>query len=189
MARWESNARERLQLAALELFTQQGYENTTAAQIAERAGLAKSSFFRHFTDKREVLFDRQNKLGQLLEAAITAAPAQAGPFEAVGAALQAASAVFTPERLTWSRQRQAVIDATSELRERELLKAAANAATMTDALRRRGVAEQTAALAAAIGNLAFHHAFVRWIDPAEERDFAAVARQELDGLRAASAAL
>ncbi|MEU5235044.1 helix-turn-helix domain-containing protein, partial [Streptomyces anulatus] len=89
MGRWEPDARERLVRAALDLFSEQGYENTAVAQIAERAGLTKSTFFRHFRDKREVLFGGQDVLAELMTGAISGAPEEAGPLEAVEAALEA----------------------------------------------------------------------------------------------------
>src|ERR1039458_8546224 len=73
MARWEPNARERLVRAALDLFTEQGYDATTVNEIADRAGLTKTTFFRHFPDKREVLFAGQDVHARLLADAITAA--------------------------------------------------------------------------------------------------------------------
>jgi AcrR family transcriptional regulator len=189
MGRWEPNARERLARSALELFLERGYESTTAAEIAERAGLAKSTFFRHFADKREVLFGGQDALNHLFGDAITGAPGSATPIDAVGAALDAAATIFSPERRTWVQQRQAVIAGNSDLRERELLKGAALTAVMADALRKRGVTDPAASLAAELGSLAFRNAHARWTDPAIQRDFADIARQELDGLRAATAAL
>src|SRR6202044_890054 len=98
MARWEPGARERMVLAAVDLFTEQGYDATTVAQIAQRAGVTRSTFFRHFPDKREVLAAGQDALCQLLAAGIADAPSSATPLEAVGAGLEAASQAFTPER-------------------------------------------------------------------------------------------
>jgi AcrR family transcriptional regulator len=188
MVRWEPNGRERLAGAALELFHEQGYENTTVAEIAERAGLTKSTFFRHFTDKREVLFGR-DELSHLLTDAITGAPDSATPIDAVGAALDAAASTFSPQRRAWVRQRQTVIDGNSELRERELLKRATIADATADALRQRGVRDPTASLVAELGGLALRHALARWLDPANEQDYADIAHEELAALRAATAAL
>src|SRR5271169_4083686 len=98
MSRWEPDARERLVRAALDLFAEQGYDDTTVVQIAERAGLTKSTFFRHFPDKREVLAAGQDTLCQLLSDGIGDAPSSATPLEAVGAGLEAAAQAFTPER-------------------------------------------------------------------------------------------
>src|SRR5208282_539426 len=107
MARWEPDARQRLVRAALDLFTEQGYDNTTVTQIAERAGLTKSTFFRHFPDKREVLAAGQDTLCQLFEEGIASAPASATPLAAVAAALDAATEAFTPERQELGRKMQA----------------------------------------------------------------------------------
>lgn len=187
MGRWEPNARERLQLSALALFLQKGYESTTAAEIAERAGLGKSTFFRHFADKREVLFSGQDELNAAFADAIAAAPAEAAPAEVLVAALTAADAIFDADRLDWARKRQTVIDSSTELIERELLKSATLAGLITDALRKRGVPDPAAAVAAELGNLAFRNAFLRWIGPGDQRAFRALAREEFAAVCAAAA--
>jgi AcrR family transcriptional regulator len=189
MARWEPNARERLRESALELFVQQGYECTTVAQIAERAGLTKSTFFRHFADKQEVLFWGQDELVGVVVEAIGAAPGAATAIDVVRAALEAAAGAFGQRRRASVQQRQTVIETNSGLRERELLKSTLLATAMADALRARGVPGPAASLAAELGNLALRNTFRRWLDPENQRDFAELAHQELDGLRAASTAL
>jgi AcrR family transcriptional regulator len=189
MTRWEPDARQRLVRAALDLFTEQGYDNTTVAQIAERAGLTKSTFFRHFPDKREVLVAGQDTLCRLFEEAIAAAPGPATPLEAVTAALDAAAAAFTPERRELGPRLQAVIAASSELQERDALKHAGLAAAMAGALQKRGVPDLTASLAAELGVLAFKRAFARWTEPANQQELGELARQSLRELQAASAAL
>src|ERR1700742_4560731 len=109
MARWQPNASERLAVAALDLFAERGYEDTTVIHIAEGAGLTKSTFFRHFADKREVLFGGDTMTG-LLAGGIAAAPVTATPLEAVAHALDAAGReAFTPERREFSARRQAGI--------------------------------------------------------------------------------
>ncbi|GAB1516571.1 TetR/AcrR family transcriptional regulator [Actinophytocola sp. KF-1] len=190
MARWEPNAQERLTLAALELFVDQGYDTTTVAEITERAGLTKRTFFRHFADKREVLFAGQDILLNLVTEAIAKAPAAARPLEAVQAALEAAGeAAFGEERREFARQRQSVVEANDSLRERELLKGAKLTAAMAEALRARGVADLAARLAAEVGNLAFVTAFGRWVAPASRKDFGSLAREALEDLRKATTAL
>jgi AcrR family transcriptional regulator len=189
MARWEPDARERLVRAALDLFTEQGYDNTTVAEIAERAGLTKSTFFRHFPDKREVLVAGQDTLCRLLVDAIAAAPATATPMEAVAAALDAAAQAFTPGRRDLGPKMQAVIAASSELQERDALKRVGLATAMTEALRKHGVPDPTASLAAELGLLALKIATARWADPANQQGLADLARQSLHELQAASAAL
>src|SRR5438270_5209803 len=96
MARWEPGARERLVLAAVDLFTEQGYDATTVAQIAERAGVTRSTFFRYFPDKRELLVAGQQALSRLLTEGIAAAPERATPLEALAAGLERASSAMGP---------------------------------------------------------------------------------------------
>jgi AcrR family transcriptional regulator len=189
MPRWEPNATDRLVRAALDLFIEQGYDNTTVAQIAERAGLTKSTFFRHVRDKREVLFITQDSNASLLAETIVAAPASATPLEAVGAALEAVGNALPPQAREQGPERMAVIATNHELGEREALKNARFAASMTDALRARGVPDPIASLAAEIGVLAFKHAYARWANPTIERSFSELLTRALEELKDASAAL
>lgn len=189
MARWEPDARERLVRAALDLFTEQGYEDTSVIEIAERAGLTKSTFFRYFPDKREVLFVGQDALRRLLADGIAAAPNSATPLEAVATALAAAAVAFGPERRAFAAQRRLVITASAELQEREELKRAGFASAMREALEQRGVSTPAASVAAELGVLAFRTAFARWTESDEQHGFAELARRSLDELRVASASL
>jgi AcrR family transcriptional regulator len=164
MARWEPNAAGRLREAALELFEERGFEQTTVAEIAARAGLTERTFFRHFADKREVLFRGSEGLRDALVAAVDQAPATASALEAVSTALEAAGAMFAPE---FARRRRAVILATPELQERELMKLASLTDALADALRRRGVSDSAARLAGETGMAVFRITFERWAtDPA-----------------------
>ena len=162
VGRWEPNARGRLAQAAMALYAEQGFEQTTVAEIAARAGLTERTFFRHFADKREVLFYGMGMAQDLLARAVADAPASATPMEAVGAALQALGAVLeeNPER---ARLRDAIVSANADLRERELIKLAAFASVVAGALRDRGVPEPAASLAAETGIAVFKVAFARWI--------------------------
>jgi AcrR family transcriptional regulator len=189
MGRWEPNARERLERAALALFTEHGYEATTVAQIADRAGLTKSTFFRHFADKREVLFGGQDLLSGLFADAIRAAPPAASTADCLDAALQAAAAAFTPDRHDLAPQRQAVIAAHSELQERQLLKRARLASAMAEALCARGADDTTARLAAQVGVLAFSTAYARWAAPENQQPFTEIAHAALRDLRARATVL
>lgn len=182
MSRWQPNARGRLEQAALELYRERGFDQTTVTEIAERAGLTERTFFRYFADKREVLFWGQDRLCELYVNTIEAAPEAAAPLDAVAAALEAAAPVFR-ERHALARQRQIVIDATPGLQERELLKRAALASAMADALRRRGVPDPAASLAAEVGVIAFKTAFARWVSAPDEHDLAQLIRESLDQLR------
>ena len=186
MARWEPNAAQRLALAALDLFAERGYENTTVIDIAQRAGLTKSTFFRHFQDKREVLFGGGTMAG-LVADAIAAAPATATPLEAVAHALDTLGReVFTPDRRDFAARRRAVIAANPELREREALKGLDLIASMAGALRRRGAPELTASVAAELGALAWQIAYESWTGTAGGDDFSRRARRALEEVRAAT---
>jgi AcrR family transcriptional regulator len=189
MARWEPNARERLERAALGLFTERGYDATTVAAIADRADLTKSTFFRHFADKREVLFGGQDMLAQLFSDAIAAAPPSASIAGCLAAALESAAVAFTPDRHDLAPRRRAVIAANSELQERELLKRARLGSVIAGALRARGADDITATLAAQIGVLAFSTAYARWAEPGNERPYTEIADETLRDLHARATAL
>lgn len=186
MARWEPNARERLERAALALFTEHGFDATTVAEIADRAGLTKSTFFRHFADKREVLFAGAGALQELLVSTVAAAPDSAAPIDAVAAAIEAAGALLE-ERRDGARQRQAVIAANAELQERELIKLASLGAALAGALRRRGVSDPAASLTAEAGIAVFRIAVERWHDETNEQSLPQLVRDSLDQLKAVTA--
>ena len=186
MGRWEPNARGRLEQAALELYVERGFEQTTVAEIAQRAGLTERTFFRHFADKREVLFQGAASLQELLVNAVAGTPASSAPIDAIAAALEAAGAVLG-ERRESARQRQTVIAANAELRERELIKLASLATALAGALRARGVRDPTAGLAAEAGIAVFKIAFERWVDESNQHDLPLLMRESLDELRAVTA--
>jgi AcrR family transcriptional regulator len=189
MPRWEPNARERLLNAALDLFAEQGYDSTTVTQIADRAGLTKTTFFRHFPDKREVLFAGQETQSRLLAEGAVAAPDSATPLETVAVALDALAGSFTAERREYAPLLVAVIASNPELQERATFKRAALAAALAGALGKRGVPDLTASLAADLGVRALDRAFDRWIDPSSQQPFTDLAREELQALRTAALAL
>ena len=182
MGRWEPDARGRLAKAAMALYAEQGFEQTTVAEIAARAGLTERTFFRHFADKREVLFYGTDRLRDLLARAVADAPASATPMDAVGAALEAAGAMFqeNPERV---RLRDAIVSANAELRERELIKLATLASVMAGALRDRGIPEPAASLAAEAGVAVFKVAFARWVGEPGQPDLPGIFRESMAELR------
>jgi AcrR family transcriptional regulator len=177
MTRWEPGATERLQAAALQLFATQGFEQTTTAEIAGSVGLTERTFFRHFSDKREVLFLGQDQLVRVFLEGIEAAPAGAGPLQVVAAAVQSAAVFFADERRSHSRTRQTVIEQNPALQEREQHKLGALGEVVGQALRDRGVAEPAATLAAESGITVFGVAFAQWIAEGEERSFATIAAE------------
>jgi AcrR family transcriptional regulator len=182
MGRWKPDARGRLAKAAMELYAEQGFEQTTVAEIAARAGLTERTFFRHYTDKREVLFYGTEMMQHLLVEAVAAASASATAMDAVGAAFQAAGAMLqeNPERV---RLRDSIVSANAELRERELIKLAALATAVAGALRDRGVPEPAASLAAETGVAVFKVAFARWVSEACQLDLPATLRQSMAQLK------
>jgi AcrR family transcriptional regulator len=170
MARWQPDARGRLLIAASELYVERGFEQTTVADIAERAGLTERTFFRHFADKREVLFGGQDVFRANFVGAVASAAPEVAPFDAVAHAVRTMAAEMHPRR-SFTLERQKAITATPALQEREQLKMSAVTEGIAGALRDRGVTEPAASLAAQSGIAVFHVAFVRWADPANDRTF------------------
>ena len=164
------------------LYAERGYDRTTVAEIADRAGVTARTFFRHFADKREVLFAGSEELERHMVEALIAAPESATPMEAVAAAVLSSADFFDAPRRDYSSRRQAVITATPELRERELIKMASLTAAFADALRARGVGDDVAALAAETGVAVFRVAFERWIAGPDGVGLADVIRSTLTTL-------
>ncbi|MEV0279747.1 helix-turn-helix domain-containing protein [Streptomyces sp. NPDC050610] len=191
MARWQPGATQRLVVAAVDLFTEQGYDATTVTQIAERAGVTKSTFFRHFSDKRELLVAGQETLSRLLADGITEAPASASPLQAVAAGLERASSAMGPTNRELGPRLEAAVAASTELQERDALKSVGLAAAMTAALTARGVPDPTAHLAGELGVLAFKRGYARWSesDRDDTEGLAPHALAALEDLRAATASL
>ncbi|BBY26863.1 TetR family transcriptional regulator [Mycolicibacterium sediminis] len=175
VVRWVPGTPERLQDAALELFAARGYEQTTATEIAAAVGLTERTFFRHFSDKREVLFHGQQTLTDAFLAGLDDAPPDAAPIEFAVSALRSSSAFFDDARRSHSRLRQSVIDDNPALREREALKLVGLGRALGDALRDRGVDGMAAEVAAQIAVMAFGIAFAQWIADGEERSFEDIA--------------
>ena len=186
MGRWEPDARGRLEQAALELYSEHGFEQTTVAEIAKRAGLTERTFFRHFSDKREVLFWGASTLQERFVSAVSACPPSVAPLDAVGAALEA-GAEMIQQRREHSLRRQEAINANTELQERELIKLATLATAVADALRQRGIKEPAASLTAEAGIAVFKVAFERWIQPTNKRTFVHLVRNSLQELKVVAA--
>ena len=187
MGRWEPDARGRLEQAALELFRERGFEQTTTAEIAKRAGLTERTFFRHFADKREVLFGGAARFQERVVGSVAAAPAGVPPIDAVAAGLDAVAGHLQDLR-THSIARYAVITATPELQERELIKLASLASAVAETLRTRGVPEPAASLSAEAGIAAFKVAYERWVEGGQEQELGDLIRDSLRALNAVTAA-
>ena len=177
MGRWEPDAGGRLRAAALELYLERGFEQTTVADIAERAGVTARTFFRYFTDKREVLFAGGDELQAHVVRALEAVPVTTGPLRAAVRALEATADLLTDRE--FSRRRQVVIAANAELRERELIKLAAWSAALAEGLRKRKVAEPAASLAAETAVAVFRVAFERWVADGERAALDELVRDSL----------
>ncbi|PZE34693.1 TetR/AcrR family transcriptional regulator [Curtobacterium sp. MCPF17_031] len=185
MARWQPGTRERLQATALQLFLDHGFETTTVADIARAAAVTERTFFRHFADKREVLFAGQDDFLQMFVGPIQEASADTPLLELVARALAGAGAFFPEDRREWSRTRQRVIDAEPALGERELAKLSGLGTRLAELLRDRGVPEPAATLVAQSGVTVFHLAFAQWISPDETRTMPDLATERLEALASA----
>lgn len=186
MTRWEPDARGRLMKAALELYVERGYEQTTVAEIAKLAGLTERTFFRYFTDKREVLFWGAAGLQELLVSTIANSPTSEAPILSISRAIGAAGAEFQARRES-AMLRQSVIAANTELQERELIKFASLASAMAGVLRQRGVEELGASLAAEAGITVLKVAFERWIKETNPQDLPTLMHALFDELKAVTA--
>lgn len=187
MSRWKPDAEGRLIKAAITLFDEQGYDETTVAGIAEAVGLTKRTFFRYFSDKREVLFNGSHELMDRWIDGIDAAPPDAGAMAAVNAGLDEVAAMFA-DRHTFARMRSRIIAANPELQERELIKLQSLASAIEAALVHRGVAANAAILASQAGVTVFHVAFARWVDQDDPAAFRRLMDESLEELRSVIAA-
>ncbi len=186
MVRWQPDSRGRLERAAMELYRERGFEQTTVAEIAERAGLTERTFFRYFADKREVLFNGAGQLQELIVNAVLDAPASLAAIDAVAVGLEAAGELFQGRR-ELALQRQSIIAANAELQERELIKLASLGAAIADALRRRGLGDRAADLTSEAGIAVFKITFERWVDEDNQLDFGQLIQESLVELKAVTA--
>jgi AcrR family transcriptional regulator len=187
MTRWKPDAEGRLMQAAITLFQEQGYEETTVAQIAEAAGLTKRTFFRYFSDKREVLFNGTEELEIRWLKGMASVPAQTSPLATVMAGLDPVAEMFI-ELQPYARLRSGIIDANPELQERELIKLQKLAGAIKTVLTDRGVSINAAILAAQTGVTVFHVAFARWVEQDDPKAFRRLMDESLDELRSVAAA-
>jgi len=167
---------------ALELFAEQGFEKTTALEVAERAGVTERTFYRYFADKREVLFSASGDLQDAIVAAIGSAPASQDPLGIVVAAMEIGVAPLEENR-PYSQARAKVITENASLQERELLKLHTLAHASSTALRARGVPPLTADVAAESAVTMFKIGFETWISNDTAGTFAQCIRSSFDQLR------
>ncbi|MBP0455935.1 TetR family transcriptional regulator [Streptomyces montanisoli] len=186
MGRWKPGAGDRLREAALSLYLERGFEQTMVADIAERAGVTARTFFRYFTDKREVLFDDYSDLEEKALAALDGVPAGTSALDAVAAVLDTVARMVGGDR-ELARKRQTVVMANADLRERELIKLTSLSAALADRLRQGGIGDIDASLAAETSIAVFRVAFSRWVTATDDQDLQDIIRETLDRLRTLSA--
>jgi AcrR family transcriptional regulator len=182
MSRWEPNARGRLEQAAYELFLGRGYDQTTVADIAKRAGLTERTFFRHYADKREVLFGGAGALHDELLRALEKVSPELPPIEAVRIAIETISGIMHGRR-SLARERRRIIAAHPDLQERDLNKRSTLTRALEEGLQRRGVAESAASLAAEMGIAVFYGGFDRWLDDSVDRELIEIVHERFDELK------
>jgi AcrR family transcriptional regulator len=186
MSRWKPGAQGRLEQAAFELFVERGYDQTTVADIAARADLTERTFFRHYADKREVLFGGSILLRDELVRAVESAPPEARAIEVVRLAVGAISRLMHGRR-SHARERERIVTAHADLQERGLIKRAKLTLALTDALLERGVPKSEATLAADLGIAVFYIGFGQWLDGPEDRELIEIVHDVFDRLRAIAA--
>ena len=187
MSRWRPNARGRLERAAIELFTAQGFAETTVPQIAARAGLTTRTFFRHFADKREVLFAVEEEFPALVARLMAEAPAALGTMLVIAHGLETVAATRFEGQLAYLRTRRAIIQTDEGLREREVRKLTVLSDAIDLGFRERGLDELTATLAAHLAVTVFSVALARWLDQDGERPLSELLQDTLRALRAVTA--
>ena len=183
MSRWEPGARDRLERAALDLFLERGFDQTTVPQITARAGLTTRTFFRHFADKREVLFAGEDEVPAIVADLIARAPASMGPMEVIMWGFQTIAPTMFQDRIDYLRKRRTVIDGNDGLRERELRKLANLSDSIASGFQARGVDDLHATLAAEMAVAVFKVAVRRWIDRTDG-DLLAIIAETIDALSA-----
>ena len=185
MARWEPDARGRLLQAAVELFDDRGYDATTAAQIAERAGLTKTTLFRHFADKREILFQGQDELVALAVGAVESAPRQSTPFEIARGSVRALCSIHIEERRDIRRRLVTILPSSAELMERAVFKRSAVTEALRSALAARIGDSRRAGVLADAAIRAYYDGYAAWVASGERGSLADVVDGELDAFAAA----
>jgi AcrR family transcriptional regulator len=185
MARWEPDTRGRLLHAAVELFTEHGYDSTTAAQIADRANVTRTTLFRHFADKREILFQGQDELVALAAEGVEGASPDSTPFEILRAGVLPLCAVHTEDRRQVRERLAAIIPASPELRERAAFKRSAITDALHVALTARLRDARQAGVLADAGIRAYYDGYAAWIDSAERAPLVDAVAAELAAVESA----
>jgi AcrR family transcriptional regulator len=179
MSRWAPDAALRLEGAALELFAEQGYSATTVPQIAARADLTTRTFFRHFADKREVLFLREREFPTVVATLLAAAPPALTPLQLTMFGFETIAAQQFGLWRDSIAARRRIIRSDEGLRERELLKSSMLSEAIRHALTEAGIANEEATLVAAFGVLVFDVSLGDWLEGPADRPLVDVLRATL----------
>ncbi|MBB4005578.1 TetR/AcrR family transcriptional regulator [Aurantimonas endophytica] len=161
MVKKAENARERFESAAYALFQDHGYAETTVPQIAAKAGLTERTFYRYFSDKREVMFWRADAHRSAIMKEIMNAPVGLHPLDVVAGSFSAI-APFIDGHRPIVKLRQSLISAYVELHERELMKLHNLALAIDSGLQQRGIQPSFSRVLAEIGAAVFKVALQNW---------------------------
>ena len=183
MSRWQPDARQRLQQAAIELFAEQGFAATTVPQITARAGLTTRTFFRHFADKREVIFGG-DEIPALATRLLAEAPPSLDPMTLIVGGLKTVAETRFEGRREEIRQRRDIIRSDEGLRERDLRKRAALGEAIKDGFVARGVGTATAALLAESTVTVLYVALDQWLDSSGDRTLFEIIGETFGSLQA-----
>jgi AcrR family transcriptional regulator len=183
VSRWRPDARERLKLAALELFAEQGFAATTVPEITARAGLTTRTFFRHFADKREVLFADDAEVPAFAAQLMAEAPASAEPMTLILEGLRTVAETRFEPRKAALRERRALVGSDEGLRERELRKRAALSEAVRAGFLARGLDSARAALLAETCVTLMTVAVAEWLDRDDDRKLYDIMLDALAALR------
>ena len=184
VSRWEPDARGRLEEAAAELYAERGFDEATVADVAGRAGLTERTFFRHFADKRDVLFSGSESFQEAFVQPVIDAPQSSSPVEALVSGMSSAGSLLEANRSPeFARRRARIIAASAELRERELMKFSTLASALSEVLQQRGLSEPAARLLSEVATSLFRVAFDRWIEESNQRGLTELITESLDRLR------
>lgn len=183
MVRKAENARERFESAAFRLFDEKGYAVTTVPEIAEKAGLTERTFYRYFTDKREVMFWRAGDHQASITNEIARAPTSLHPLTIVAHAFETV-APFIDGHRPIVKLRQRLISEHSDLHERELMKLHTLASAIDLALQQRNVQPSLSRIVAEIGTAIWKVALENWRADGAKGSFANHVQSALTEFRA-----
>ena len=179
MSRWQANPKQRLEQAALDLFIEQGFAETTVPEITARAGLTKRTFFRHFTDKREVLFTHEEQLTPIVASLMAGAPASFSPLRLIKLALETVAVTRFEVQFEYLHRRRVIVQSDEGLRERETRRQSILSEAISRGFVDRGVDELSAILAAQIAVSVLNVSVDRWLDEEGKRPLSDVIRGSL----------